>query len=663
MVTGVIPLAKPSRDNETRRVSRSAKPPEDVPEDAPSTADEQALARALQRSLVALILLGLLAGSVIWWLTRSPAPVADRLTTLTEPRLPPRNNQRIPKVIFTDITASSGVDFVHYNGARGEKLLPETMGAGVAAFDVDGDGDIDLLFLNGTHWPGDGATQRPGPGDRGPVLYRNDTRPGGPIHFTDVTAGAGLGGSFYGTGVACGDFDGDGRVDLYLTGVGGNRLLRNEGTDNQGQPRFRDVTGQSGVGGTGTEWSTAAAWVDIDNDGDLDLYVGNYVGWTPELDREVNNQLTGVGRAYGRPWNFPGSLPHLYRNDGPVKPGDPGAGTRFTEISGASGLQQRNPATGLPMAKTLAVGPVDLNGDGWIDLVVANDTVQNFVFTNRHDGTFREVGAVLGIAFDSFGQARGAMGLDTARFREDDPALGIAIGNFANEMNALYVASGRRDELVFADEAIAQGLGPASQLYLKFGLFFFDYDLDGRLDVLTANGHIEEDVSKVQEGVSYRQPAQLFWNAGGQGGGGTFVSVGTNQAGPDLFQPLVGRGSAYADLDGDGDLDVVLTQVNGPPLVLRNDQQLGHAWFRLKLVGTRSNRDAIGAWITVRSGVRTLQRQVMPTKSYLSQSELPVTVGLGPGGKVDEVVITWPGGKRQRLGTVPLGRETVIREE
>ncbi len=626
---------------------------------SPVGEDEQALARALQRSLLALILLGLVAGGVIWWLTRMPGTRPTRVTALSEPKLRDHSKNSAPQAFFIDITKESGLDFLHFNGATGEKFLPETMGAGVAAFDADGDGDADLLLVNGTDWPGSQAA----PKRSTPGLYRNDTQPGGPIHFTNVTRGSGLDVAFYGMGVACGDFDGDGLVDVFFTGVGGNRLFRNEGPDAQGQPHFRDVTGAAGIPAAGKEWSTAATWIDIDNDGDLDLFVGNYVGWSPELDREVNNQLTGIGKSYGRPWNFPGTLPHLYRNDGPVLPGNLPAGTRFTDITAASGLQQRNPATGLPMAKTLAVGPVDLNGDGWMDLVVANDTVQNFVFTNRHDGTFREVGAAMGVAFDSFGQARGAMGIDTARFRDDDPALGIAIGNFANEMNALYVASGRKDELVFADEAIAQGLGPSSQLYLKFGLFFFDYDLDGRLDVLTANGHIEEDVSKVQAGVSYRQPAQLFWNAGGTGGGGTFVSVGTNQAGTDIFQPRVGRGSAYADFDGDGDLDVVITQVNGPPLLLRNDQHLGNAWFRLKLVGTRSNRDAIGAWITVRSGVRTLQRQVMPTKSYLSQSELPVTIGLGRNGRVDEVMVTWPGGRQQRLGTVPLGRETVVREE
>jgi hypothetical protein len=240
------------------------------------------------------------------------------------------------------------------------------------------------------------------------------------------------------------------------------------------------------------------------------------------------------------------------------------------------------------------------------------------------------------------------MGIDSARFRNDD-TLGIAIGNYANEMNALYVS--RRDSLLFADEATKEGVGPASQKLLKFGLLFFDFDLDGRLDVLTANGHLEPEINRVQPNEQYRQPAQLFWNRGDNKGMG-FVPVPPQKAGADLFQPIVGRGAAFADIDGDGDLDIVLTQVAGPPLLLRNDQNLRHHWIRLKLVGTRSNHDAIGAWIKVRVGGHTLSRQVMPTRSYLSQSELPVTIGLGNADKVDSVEINWPGGARQNVENV-----------
>lgn len=610
---------------------------------APSAGNEPA-ERRLRRLLGALVLLGAAAAALVWWLSgmgASPAAGSGSFPSAGARGTP-------PSIRFTDVTSASGITFRHENGARGGKFLPETMGGGVACFDFDSDGDSDLLFVNSTWWPDDPRRAT----GTAPTshLYRNDTVAGGELRFVDVTAGSGLDVDFYGMGAACGDFDNDGAVDLLLTGVGGNRLFRNLGGG-----RFEDVTKTAGVAGPPGAWSTAAAWVDVDNDGDLDLYVGQYVGWSRELDLRVNNQLVGVGRAYGRPWNFPGEIPRLYRNDG----GSPGK-VLFTDVSAASGLQVTHPATGLPAAKTLAVAPMDLNGDGWMDLVVANDTVQNFVFTNRHNGTFAEVGERSGLAFDAFGQARGAMGIDAARLRSDG-AVAVAIGNFANEMNALYIArkEGAQDQLLFTDEAVAEGLGPASQSLLKFGLFFFDYDLDGRPDVLTANGHIEDEIEKVQPKARYRQPAQLFWNAGGAP---AFVPVDEAHAGPDLFQPVVGRGSAFADLDGDGDLDVVIAQLTGAPLILRNDQRLGHHWMRIKLTGHRSNRDAIGAWVTIRVGGHTLSRQVMPTRSYLSQSELAVTFGLGAETRVEDAVVTWPGGREQRVTGLPVDRQTTVEE-
>ncbi|MFZ0828232.1 MAG: CRTAC1 family protein [Verrucomicrobiia bacterium] len=542
----------------------------------------------------------------------------------------------IPVAKFTDITKAAGITFVQNNGAYGDKLLPETLGSGVAFFDYDNDGHQDLLFINSTWWPGHVPE---GKSPTTMALYHND----GHGHFTDVTKGSGLDVSFYGTGVAVGDYDNDGLPDVFITAVGGNHLFHNDG-----HGKFHEVTQEAGVGGSTHDWSTGAAFIDYDNDGKLDLFVCNYVQWSPEIDRAKSYELPNIGRAYGPPRNFAGTFPYLYHNDGHG---------HFTDVSAQAGVQIKDPATGLPMAKSLAVAPVDVDNDGWIDLVVANDTVPNFLFHNQHDGTFKEIGARAGVAYDAYGLVRGAMGIDSARFRNG--TLGIAIGNFANEMNALYVA--RRDSLMFADEATQAGVGPVSQKLLKFGLFFFDYDLDGRLDVLTANGHLEPEINRVQSNQQYRQPAQLFWNRGASAGV-DFVLVPPDKCGDDLFQPIVGRGAAFADIDGDGDLDVVLTQINGPPLLLRNDQDLHHHWIRLKLVGTKSNRDAIGAWIKVRVGGHTLSRQVMPTRSYLSQSELPVTVGLGDATKPDAVEILWPSGIRQQVENVLVDQPMTVTE-
>jgi hypothetical protein len=504
--------------------------------------------------------------------------------------------------------------------------MPETIGSGAAFFDYDNDGDPDLLLVNSTWFPGHEQDTTPTL-----ALYRND----GNGQFTDVTRESGLDINCYGMGVAAGDVDNDGWTDLYITALGENYLLKN------GQGRFTDITATSGTSGQSSDWSTATAFLDVDNDGDLDLFVGNYVQWTREMDLEIGFRLTGLGRAIGAPNHFYGTTNRLYRNDG--------QGT-FSDVSQSAGITITDPVTQAPTGKALAVAPVDYDRDGWIDLFVANDTTRNFLYHNLGDGRFEEIGALEGIAFDRNGKATGAMGIDAAYFRNDED-LCIGIGNFANEMSSLYVTVGGQPP--FADEAVLEGFGPASRQALTFGLFFFDYDLDGRLDLLQANGHLEAEINVVQSSQTYAQPAQLFWNCG-PACRNRFVPVsGTG----DLATPMVGRGAAYADIDNDGDLDVVVTQNGRRAVLFRNDQSLGHHWLRVRLAGDSSNQNAIGAVVELSVNGVTQRRVVMPTRSYLSQSELPLTFGLGTANAVDELHITWPDGQRQ---TVPVPEVDVL---
>lgn len=595
--------------------------------------DDRVIGRALRWSLVALVAIVAIVAGVLWFLRR-PAPTGPEQAIAAEA---PRVTETVadpPEVRFTDVTAASGIDFVHFNGAYGEKLLPESMGGGAAFFDFDNDGHQDLLLVNSSHWP-----ERPAPGSRPTLkLYRND----GKGRFQDVTADAGLGVSLYGMGAAVGDYDNDGNVDVFVTAVGKNRLFHNLGG------RFEDVTDRSGLAPDPTAWSTCSTFVDVDNDGDLDLFACNYVKWSRDIDFKVDYRLTGIGRAYGPPTNYEGTYSRLYRNEG---------NGRFTDVSKEGGVQVDNPATGFPMGKALGVVPVDVDGDGWIDLIVANDTAAKFFFRNQGNGTFVEEGTGSGLAYDRMGNATGAMGIDAGRYR-NDAELGVLVGNFANEMTSVYVSQG--DPTLFADEAITEGIGAPSRLMLTFGLFLFDYDLDGRLDMLQANGHLEDEINKVDPSQQYRQPAQLFWNAGPDARQ-TFAFVPADTTG-DLARPLVGRGSAYADIDGDGDLDVIITQVGDKPLLLRNDQSTGHHWLRVKLVGKTANRDAIGAWVEVTAGGVTQRRQVMPTKSYLSQSELPVTFGLGTADRIESLKVIWPGGQEQTVAQVASDRLITVEQ-
>ncbi len=600
--------------------------------------DDAVVGTALRWSLVVFALLAG-AGGVVYVLARPAPEPPPSVTTLASVAVRQKAPFEPPTVRFTEITTEAGIRFVHENGAYGQKLLPETMGGGCAFFDFDADGDPDILLVNSQPWPW--RAQDPSAKPATMALYRND----GQGRFEDVTAGSGLDISLYGMGVAVGDYDNDGRVDVFLTAVGPNRLFRNLGGG-----KFEDVTDDAGVAGEPDRWSTSSGWFDYDNDGDLDLFVCNYVEWSAEYDMAQNFQLTGGGRAYGRPQNFGGTFPYLYRNDGEGK---------FTDVSAEAGIQIRNPATGVPLAKSLGVVFADFDRDGWIDVVVANDTVQNLLLHNRGDGTFEEIGAVSGVAFDMDGNARGAMGIDVAHFRNSD-AMGITIGNFSNEMNALYVSYG--DDIHFTDEAVATGLGPSSRSVLTFGIFFFDYDLDGRLDLFAANGHLEDEINRVQSSQTYEQPAQLFWNSGPEQAT-EFLLVSREKCGDDLLKPTVGRGASYADIDGDGDLDILITAIARPARLLRNDQDLGHEWLRLRLEGTQCNRDAIGAWVEVHTLDRVLRQQVMPTRSYLSQAELPLTFGLGRGARVERVVIHWPDGSVQELPGAEPGQTIHVRQQ
>ena len=598
--------------------------PKAAPDDELVPADDAIIGRGVRWSFAVAGLLAL-AGLIVYLVARRPAPPEPvREKTVGEVRDLERA-ATLPEVSFVDRTAPAGLHFVHQNGARGEKLLPETMGSGAAFFDYDGDGDPDLFLANARPWP-DAPKSAQAPTQ---ALYRND----GTGRFEDVTAAAGLDVSLYATGVATGDYDADGDIDLFLAALGPNRLFENRAG------HFVDVTAKAGVAGDPEAWSTSAGFFDYDLDSDLDLFVCNYVKWSKAIDYELNFTLNGKDRAYGPPTNYEGAFSYLYRNDG--------AG-RFTDVSEAAGIRVVNKTSGRPMGKALAVTFADVDEDGFIDVLVANDTVQNFLFHNLHDGRFEEIGGASGIGFDSTGNATGAMGIDAGHHR-DGEGLAVAIGNFANEMTSFYVARAPR-ALLFTDEAAGEGIGSPSRLFLKFGLFFFDYDLDGRLDLLEANGHLEEAIHDVQASQTYRQRAQLFWNAGPEARA-AFSEVPADKLG-DLSRPLVGRGATYADIDGDGDLDVLLTEVAGPPLLLANDQRLGHHWLRVKLAGAGQNRDAIGAWLELDAGGHTQRRQVMPTRSYLSQVELPVTFGLATAERVDELRVLWPDGTLERV-TVP----------
>jgi enediyne biosynthesis protein E4 len=545
----------------------------------------------------------------------SPAPQA------AAPSASPDAARPTGPIHFTDITAQAGIRFVRNSGAFGKKYLPETMGSGVCFIDYDNDGWQDILFVNSMDWP-DHRGRR-----SYPALYHNN-RDG---TFTDVTAQAGLDVEMYGMGCAVGDYDNDGYDDVYITALDHNYLFRNLGNG-----KFKDVTAQAGVGSAG--FSTSAAWLDYDNDGKLDLLVDHYVDWSPATDKVC--ALDGVHKSYCTPELYKGESITLYHNLGHG---------RFKDVTRAAGLYD-------PMDKALGIALLDYDDDGWLDFLITNDTQPDKLYHNNHNGTFTETGAAAGIAYSDAGKARAGMGTDAADY-DGSGRQSLVIGNFTNESIALYHNDGQG---LFTNDALSAGIEIPSAKSLTFGAFFFDYNLDGLPDIFALNGHVADDISVLQPSLSYAEPPLLFRNMGH----GKFENV-SDRVGDAFRKAQVGRGAAYGDIDNDGDLDLVLTTSNGPARLLRNDGGNANDMLRVKMVGTRSNRDGIGARVllTTSTGQR-MSEMVKSGSSYLSQSELPLTFGLGkpdPGKRIS-LEIRWPSGQKATIRDIHPNQFITVKE-
>ena len=522
-------------------------------------------------------------------------------------------------VTFRDITTQAGIHFSHNNAAFGKKYLPETMGPGCAFIDYDNDGWPDILIVNGEDWPGHAkgapTTMK---------LYHNN-------HdgtFTDVTRKAGLAIPMFGMGIAIGDYDNDGFDDIFVTALGQSHLFHNNGNGT-----FTDVTKTAGILGP-EEFSTGAAWVDYDRDGKLDLVVANYVQWSEKSDLYCT--LDGSHKSYCTPESYKGASARLWHNLGNSKFEDVTQKAKFYESS----------------SKSLGVAILDINNDGWPDILLANDTQPNKLYVNKHDGTFEEKAVSAGIAFSEDGVARAGMGVDSRDYDRSGHAS-IIITNFANQMLSLYHNEGNG---LFVDEAPRSEVGRASLVTLGFGCFFFDYDNDGWPDIFVADGHIENEIERVQKRVTYAEPPHVFHNLGG----GKFHEV-TDSLGNDFASRKVARGAAYADVFNDGTLDILLTTNGGKAYLYRNQGGTNHS-VRLKLAGTKSNRDGLGAIVRVGAGKDQQWQTLHSGSSYLSQSELVLTFGLGSATKVDSVEVQWPSGQVDKLANVAADQTITVQE-
>ncbi len=525
--------------------------------------------------------------------------------------------QSVPAARFTNITEEAGLRFARYHGPQES---PTTLGGAVVVLDYDGDGHPDLFFVNGAPWPWEEELAKQ-ISRSSLALFHND----GQGHFTDVTASAGLNVELQGMAAVAGDFDNDGRPDLFVTCVGTNHLFRN-----RGQGRFEDVTEQAGVGDEDNTWSTGATWIDLDGDGQLDLVVAHYARWPREVGLGTAFMIADVGRSYGAPTGFLGAQPSVYRNLG---------NGRFALVPGAAGLRNIDPATSLPTAKALAVVPVDANGDGKLDLLFTYHTADSALFLNQGDGTFRKWTA----------------GTDN---RHEGASAGVAAASLLP-----FVPAPDADERLAALQsvgAIDARRRDESRLHLrgKLGGALLDYEFDGHPAWFSGNARAEPDVNKFESGRDFAAVPQLLFARAGEWVPAP-LPAGESSA---WARPMVARGIAVADIDGDGDGDIIIAQNDGPPLLLRNDQRSGLPWLRLRLIATRSHSEAGGARVEVHTPRRTLAQTVAPATGFMAQSESTLTFGLGEDTRVRKIVIYWASGQRQELRPETINRTLVIRE-